>query len=88
MNSEIKFVGKIEGSFFIPSYQRGYRWAKKKLNDCFYSIGFRNQNITIINKKYLISKITSEKQYMDRDTIEFLKNKILLLLKERKWMSF
>ncbi|WP_231968738.1 hypothetical protein [Thermoanaerobacterium sp. RBIITD] len=42
------------------------------------------KNIMIINKKYLISKITNEKQYMDSDTIEYLKNKILLLYREDK----
>lgn len=34
MNSEIKLllkpVGKIEGQFFVPSYQRGYRWGRKE----------------------------------------------------------
>jgi hypothetical protein len=42
------------------------------------------KNITIVNKKYLIDKIINGKQYMNKDTIEYLKNKILLLLKERK----
>jgi hypothetical protein len=42
------------------------------------------KNITIVNKKYLIGKIINGKQYMNKDTIEYLKNKILLLLKERK----
>ena len=23
-----KTVGKIKGNFYIPSYQRGYRWSK------------------------------------------------------------
>lgn len=36
-----KLVGKIEGRFFIPSYQRGYRWSKKEvellLNDILSS---------------------------------------------------
>ena len=31
MNNEItletKLVGEIEGSFYVPSYQRGYRWG-------------------------------------------------------------
>ena len=31
MNSEItletKLVGEIKGSFYVPSYQRGYRWG-------------------------------------------------------------
>lgn len=24
---EERFVGHIEGEFFIPAYQRGYRWG-------------------------------------------------------------
>lgn len=28
---ETKLVGDIEGKFFIPSYQRGYRWGKKEV---------------------------------------------------------
>lgn len=30
---ETKLVGDITGKFFIPSYQRGYRWEKMKLRD-------------------------------------------------------
>ena len=38
---ETKLVGEIEGSFFIPSYQRGYRWRKEeviRLLDDIYNI--------------------------------------------------
>lgn len=52
--------------------------------NAFVPLDSEIKNIMIINKKYLISKITSEKQYMDKDTIEYLKDKILLLLKKRK----
>ena len=35
MNDEIqldtKLVGDIEGNFYIPSYQRGYRWGKAEI---------------------------------------------------------
>ena len=34
-----KLVGEISGSFFVPSYQRGYRWGKDEvlrlLNDIY-----------------------------------------------------
>lgn len=30
---ETRLVGDIEGKFYIPSYQRGYRWGKMKLQD-------------------------------------------------------
>ena len=39
---ETKLVGDITGKFFIPSYQRGYRWGKdevERLLDDVYSIG-------------------------------------------------
>lgn len=39
---ETKPVGDITGKFFIPSYQRGYRWGKdevERLLDDVYSIG-------------------------------------------------
>lgn len=29
---ETKLVGSIEGNFFIPSYQRGYRWGTDEVN--------------------------------------------------------
>lgn len=52
--------------------------------NAFVPLDSEIKNIAIVNKKYLIGKIINEKQYMDRETIEFLKNKILLLLKEEK----
>lgn len=29
---EEKFVGDIEGNFYVPSYQRGYRWDESQVN--------------------------------------------------------
>ena len=28
---ETKLVGDIEGAFYVPSYQRGYRWGKDEV---------------------------------------------------------
>ncbi|MBE0069209.1 nuclease-related domain-containing protein [Thermoanaerobacterium thermosaccharolyticum] len=42
------------------------------------------KNIMIVNKKYLVDKIINEKQYMDKDTIEYLKNKVLILIRVSK----
>lgn len=28
---ETKFVADIRGSFYIPSYQRGYRWSERDI---------------------------------------------------------
>jgi uncharacterized protein with ParB-like and HNH nuclease domain len=42
---ETKFVGSIQGKFFIPSYQRGYRWGRDevmRLLDDVYSNGMKN----------------------------------------------
>lgn len=42
---ETKLVGDIEGTFFVPSYQRGYRWGKDevlRLLDDIYSNGKKN----------------------------------------------
>lgn len=38
---ETKFVGEITGSFFVPAYQRGYRWGEEevvRLLDDIYSV--------------------------------------------------
>lgn len=42
---DTKLVGSIEGEFYIPSYQRGYRWGKDevtRLLDDVYSNGTNN----------------------------------------------
>ena len=42
---ETKLVGNITGEFFVPSYQRGYRWGKDevtRLLDDIYSNGNNN----------------------------------------------
>lgn len=39
INLEIKLVGEIKGKFYVPDYQRGYRWGKNEvqtlLNDIY-----------------------------------------------------
>lgn len=42
---ETKLVGSIQGDFYVPSYQRGYRWGKdevSRLLDDIYSNGNNN----------------------------------------------
>lgn len=42
---EAKLVGEIEGKFFVPSYQRGYRWGVNevtRLLDDIYANGTKN----------------------------------------------
>ena len=39
---EERLVGKIEGEFYVPSYQRGYRWDESQvialLNDVYDNV--------------------------------------------------
>ena len=46
---ETKFVSEIKGTFYVPDYQRGYRWGKDEvlrlLND-IYDNG-KNNNISV-----------------------------------------
>ncbi|MDE5699716.1 MAG: DUF262 domain-containing protein, partial [Lachnospiraceae bacterium] len=42
---DTKLVGAIEGTFFVPSYQRGYRWGRDevfRLLEDIYSNGTKN----------------------------------------------
>lgn len=42
---DTKLVGSIKGNFYVPSYQRGYRWGKEevtRLLDDIYSNGNKN----------------------------------------------
>ena len=43
---ETKLVGDIKGNFFVPSYQRGYRWSEievvRLLDDIYLTEGKRN----------------------------------------------
>lgn len=53
MNNEIiletKMVGDITGSFYVPSYQRGYRWSEvevvRLLDDIYSTEGTRNYSL-------------------------------------------
>ena len=69
MNSEIildtKLIGRIEGRFFIPSYQRGYRWGQeevKRLLDDIYANGSKNYCLQPLVVKRLSEKDVSEKE--------------------------
>ena len=42
---ETKLVGDVKGSFYVPSYQRGYRWGRDeviRLLDDIYTNGANN----------------------------------------------
>lgn len=36
---EERFVGDIEGKFFIPAYQRGYRWGVDEVTRLLDDVG-------------------------------------------------
>ena len=53
---ETKFVADIRGSFYIPSYQRGYRWSETevvRLLDDIYQNGKKNYCLqpVVVRKK-------------------------------------
>lgn len=53
---ETKFVADISGSFYIPSYQRGYRWSETevvRLLDDIYQNGKKNYCLqpVVVRKK-------------------------------------
>lgn len=50
-----KIVGDIKGEFFIPSYQRGYRWGKNEVTRLLDDI-FQNKN-----EKYCLQPIVVRK---------------------------
>ena len=56
-NLEMKFVNNIAGKFFVPSYQRGYRWGTAEvcrlLDDIFALKGQGGQ----ANKNYCLQPI-------------------------------
>lgn len=54
---ETKIVGSVEGKFYIPSYQRGYRWGKDEVHrllDDIYLNGAKNyclQPVVVRNRR-------------------------------------
>ena len=61
---ETKLVSEIEGTFFVPSYQRGYRWGKdevERLLDDIYTNG---------RKSYCLQPIVVRKRENDYELID------------------
>ncbi len=58
INLDTKLVGKIEGRFYVPDYQRGYRWSKNEvetlLND-IYEYGGKNRKTE--NESYCLQPV-------------------------------
>ena len=56
---ETKLVSEIKGTFYVPSYQRGYRWGTDevlRLLDDIYSNGKKNYCLQpiVVRKKSVI----------------------------------
>ena len=61
INLEPKLVGSIEGEFYVPAYQRGYRWkdeAEMLLNDIDEIVEGQNYSLQPI-----VVKNIGEKKY-------------------------
>lgn len=57
---EEKLVGDIEGNFYVPSYQRGYRWDDSQVNALLNDI-FENGD-----KPYCLQPIVVRRDYQGR----------------------
>lgn len=63
---ETKFVNEIEGKFFVPAYQRGYRWTKDEvtrlLDDVYNLLNFGSgKNPLNDSKNYCLQPIVVRK---------------------------
>lgn len=54
---ETKFVADIRGSFYIPSYQRGYRWSETNDDDSLTDTVTISQNEAGIDTEDRIIKL-------------------------------
>lgn len=61
----LKTVDSIEGNFFVPSYQRGYRWTEKEvtrlLDDVYNLLDHENINSVRNSKDYCLQPIVVKK---------------------------
>ncbi len=58
-NPQLRKVGKIAGHFFIPAYQRGYRWGKhevKALLDDIYADGKRRKDENYCLQPFVVKR--------------------------------
>ena len=85
---ETKFVGNIEGSFIVPSYQRGFRWGEieilRLLDDIYSTEGKRNYYLQpivvrkkgdgyeLIDGQQRLTTIYLIYQYMNKESFGFI----------------
>ena len=72
---DTKLVGEIMGLFFIPDYQRGYRWGEKEVTQLLEDVnanGVKNYCLQPIVVKRLSQVEIQEKQLSDGEWAEVI----------------
>lgn len=68
MNTEIildtKLVGNVQGVFYVPSYQRGYRWGKEEVTRLLEDI-YTNGNKTYCLQPVVVRKDGNRYELID-----------------------
>ena len=55
---DVKLVGKIKGEFYVPSYQRGYRWSKTEVETLLNDINeYGGKNKKTDNDNYCLQPV-------------------------------
>ena len=62
---EPKLVGNITGKFFVPGYQRGYRWGRQRVRDLLDDIAeYMNPSCDVQDEFYYPSIYQNMMQQM------------------------
>lgn len=68
MNTEIildtKLVGNVQGNFYVPSYQRGYRWGKEEVTRLLEDI-YTNGDKTYCLQPVVVRKVGDKYELID-----------------------
>ena len=87
---EAKPIGKIKGRFFIPTYQRGYRWTKSQVSTLLNDLWNNCKPEVDIQREYCLQPVVVRKR--NEDDYELIDGQqrfttILILLNyiKREW---
>ncbi len=72
---DTKLVGEIKGNFFIPDYQRGYRWGEKEVTQLLEDVnanGVKNYCLQPIVVKRLSQEEIQDKQLGEGEWAEVI----------------